>query len=281
MNSVLIVVAVLAAAAAAASLPPLKKALSDPGPFRQLLGPRTALPLRTREWDARSPPRTASASSPREISTAVYLDGLDDGGIRASRRALKAEAEDRSVGKTDLDLLQEELGLKGTPEEDGDGDEPDAIVPDADADQALLDEFDMEIQEEEILANEEASKAGGVDEYDMAVQEQEITDSAVQKDILENEAAIDSAEVDEIKEEEGLLEEEVNESKIEPGLAEGEMEKLQDSLEKAEKAEEEAMAEVEEAESRWGHDVEIVVDDLDTEENETYLSIKKLENKTM
>ena len=43
----------------------------------------------------------------------------------------------------------------------------------------------------------------------------------------------------------------------------------------------EEVAKLEGEESIWGHDVEILNDDPDTEENETYLSIMKLENKTM
>ena len=102
--------------------------------------------------------------------------------------------------------------------------------------EAFLDEFDMEIQEEEILANKE-SKAG---EDDMSVQEQEIIDNeTAEKEILENDAAIESAKVDEIKEEENLLQKEVHEDKIEPGLAEEEIALLEETLEKEKKVEKE------------------------------------------
>ena len=312
MKSILVVgilIAAVDASTSGSSLPPRKIAAradsdSEPaGPAGRLIlldGGRTSLSLQTQEWDARSSSPLPLAA-PREVKNAVYLD---DSGIRARRRA-----EAGSFGMTDMDIQmagqsedgdgdepdvapdtdqdkasEDEFDMAVQEEEilaykeaqaggDGDGDEPGA-VPDADQDQAFLDEFDMEIQEEEILANKE-SKAG---EDDMSVQEQEIIDNeTAEKEILENDAAIESAKVDEIKEEENLLQKEVHEDKIEPGLAEEEIALLEETLEKEKKVEEEAMEKL----SKWGHEVKIQNDNLDTEEDETYLSIKKLENKTM
>mmetsp|Transcript_3496 Transcript_3496/g.7002 ORF Transcript_3496/g.7002 Transcript_3496/m.7002 type:complete len:525 (-) Transcript_3496:94-1668(-) len=275
------VVAVDAGSTGGRSLPPPNKIAAWTDSDSQLTGRltlvdggRMVLPLQTLEWGARSS-SPMQFTTPQEIKSAVFY--LDERDIHARRRAQAQVAEveeDGSFGKTDMDIQMAEKT------QDGDGDEPDT-VSDEDQDQAFLDEFDMEIQEDEILAYKEA-EAGGDDmsvqdigDYLFKTQEGKIIDNeTAEKQILENEAAIESAKVDEIKEEENLLQKAVDDQKIEPGLADEEMAKLKETLEKEEEK-------LKEKEVFWGHQVDIPNDNIETEEDETYLSIKKLENKTI